>query len=222
MLDEVLTPFYEKCDAARCEFGHIYTTPTYYPHENLELWRPATFLNEPTRTLAENFRIRSAGADSFKHNLPLSSPRLLSNEEFIVVRAKPRPVVMLIPESPISGIDTTGYRGKIWRPRCLVGQVFGLADTITGQAGFSPDFVSRMRKLEFPMLMFLLKQTALFPVDSMLRLDECQSVFTSQLTHSGFTLAGDVRKLLRSQLNYILTNEYGGDYAVYRELLLAT
>lgn len=221
MIDEVLIPFYEKCDPARCEFGHIYKTPAYYPHEHLELWRPVTYLNEPTRTLADTFRIAPAGADRFRHNHPLSNPKLLSNEELIVVRAKPRPVIMLIPESPIEGVDRTGFHGKIWRPRCLVGQVFGLADTNSGEADFPPEFVTRMRKMEFPQLMFLPKHSDLFPVDSMLRLDECQSVFTTQLTHSGFTLTEDVKSVLRSQLRYSMTGEYSGDYQIYRELILS-
>src|SRR5882724_5662131 len=41
-------------------FGQIFWTQTYYPHENLELWRPVPDSNEPTRTTASLFRITAA------------------------------------------------------------------------------------------------------------------------------------------------------------------
>jgi hypothetical protein len=107
-------------------------------------------------------------------------PKLETNEEFIVVRAKERPVVLIQPELEI-GFDNRGYRGRVHRRRCLVGQVFGLADTKTGQTEFSPEFVQRVRKMEYPQLLFLPKKPGLLDVDSILRLDELQSVSPSSL-----------------------------------------
>lgn len=221
MIDEILTPFYEACKPAQCEFGHIYRTPAYYPHENLQFWRPVTYLSDVTKSQATTFEICDAGADRFSHTYPLSKPKLDSHEEFIVIKAKIRPVILLIPECPIDEPRTPGFRSKIWRPLCLVGQVFGLSDPNSGIAGFSPTFVERIRKMGFPQLMFLPRHAGLFAVDSILRLDECQSVFTKQLTHSGFALTEDLKRLLQSQLAFMLTGEYTGDYQVYRELILA-
>lgn len=68
--------------------------------------------------------------------------------------------------------------------------------------------------------MFLPKQAGLLDVDSILRLDECQSVFTARLEHSGFGLKEPIRDLLHSQLHCLLTGEYSGDFADYREELL--
>ena len=68
--------------------------------------------------------------------------------------------------------------------------------------------------------MFLPKQAGVLTVDSVLRLDECQSVFTPHLEHSGYGLTEHVRNLLRSQLQCLLTGEYSGDFADYREELL--
>src|SRR5262245_10808843 len=76
-------------------FGQIFHTHAYYPHENLELWRPVFDPKEPTKTFASEFQIRSAGKDAFKRAIPLSAPKLETNEEFIVIRAKLRPVVLL-------------------------------------------------------------------------------------------------------------------------------
>lgn len=220
MIDETFTPFYAACAPARCQFGHIYQIHCYYPHQNLEFFRPATFSNEPTKTFASTFKIETAGADSFKHGHPLSIPKLLSNEEFVVIRAKPRYGVLLVAECPIEGFKESGYHGKIWRPLSLIGQVFGLADTTSGDADFGPRFIERMRKLDFPQLMFLPQKNGPFTVDSMLRLDECQSVFTAHLKHTGFRLSDDVTNLLRWQLKFLFTGEYDENYAVYRELML--
>jgi len=219
MIDEVFTPFYEACKPTRCGFGHIYAIPCYYPHKNLEFFRPATFSNEPTKTFASTFEIKTAGADSFKHNHPLSIPKLDSNEEFVVVRAKPRYGIVLIPECPIEGFKEAGYHGTIWRPLSLIGQVFGLADTASGESDFGPNFIRNLKKLDFPQLMFLPKHKGLFVVDSMLRLDECQSVFTDHLKHTGFRLSDEVTKLLRWQLKFLTTGEYDEEYELYRELM---
>ena len=162
-------------------FGQIFWTHAYYPHENLELWGPVIDPTEPTKTIASQFRITAAGQDAFKRNLPLAAPRLETNEEFIVVRAKVRPVILIQAELPLAGVSNRGFRGKIQRRRTLVAQVFGLADSATKEPQFSPAFVDRVRKMEFPQLMFLPEKTGVFPVDSMLRLDETQSVFIPHL-----------------------------------------
>jgi hypothetical protein len=222
-IDEVFDDFYKELqpgEAGNYGFGEIFKTHAYYPHENLEVWRPVTYLNEPTQTLAESFKIHPAGSDSFKHAHPLSSPKLESNEEQIVVRAKIRPVVLLTPEYKIEDVDTKGFRGRVSRKRCLVAQVYGLQDVNSGRAEFSPSFVDRVRRMEFPHLMFLPKRTGLFAVDSLLRFDECQSVFTPHLTPTRFAFNEDLRELIRSQFAFLLTNEYGGAYQLYREALL--
>jgi hypothetical protein len=136
-------------------FGQIFWTHAYYPHENLELWRPIFDPTEPTKTLASQFRITPAGQDAFKRGLPLHAPKLETNEEFIVIRAKVRPVVLIQAELPLAGVDNRGFRGRIQRRRTLVAQVFGLADARTGAPEFNPSFVDRVRKMEFPQLMFL-------------------------------------------------------------------
>lgn len=224
-IDEVVTDaFYEQLPSAKVStysFGHIYKTHAYYSHENVEFWRPVIDPSEPTQTIARTFRIEGRGGNAFRHNHPLSAPKLLSNEEFIVVKAKIRPVVLLIPQHPIDGVITTGFPGKIWRKRCLVGQVFGVQDVNSGRVEFSADFISRVRKMEFPQLMFLPKHTGLFDVDSLLRFDECQSVFTPHLDPTGFAFTSEMMGIIRDQLLYLLTGKYDedSDYALYRETI---
>ncbi len=206
-------------DANFC-FGQIFRTHAYYPHENLELWRPVPDPTEPTKTMASQFRITAAGQDAFKRNLPLHAPKLETNEEFLVVRAKVRPVVLIQTELPLAGVENRGYRGRIQRRRTVVAQVFGLADARTGVADFNPSFVDRVRRMEFPQLMFLPQQPGIFEVDSMLRLDETQSVFVPHLDARQFCLGDEVADVLRHQINFMLTGAGPNVYTDLRETLL--
>ena len=204
---------------SRFSFGQFFWTHAYYPHENLELWRPILDPGEPTKTIASTFRIVSAGQDAFRRTIPLASPKLETNEEFIVVRAKRRPVLLIQPETPELGIGNRGYRGRIQRRRCLVAQIFGLADTKTGEAKFSPSFVERVRKMEFPQFGFLPRH-ALLEVDSLLRLDELQSVFTPHLDATQFSLGDELIPVLKGQIQFLLTGTGPSEYTDLRELLL--
>jgi hypothetical protein len=201
-------------------FGQFFWTHAYYPHENLELWRPIPDLNEPTKTIASAFRITAAGQDAFCRNLPLHVPALETNEEFLVIRAKPRPVLLIQPEIPLHGIHNQGYWGRIERRRCLVAQIFGLADTKTGQTQFNPSFVDRVRKMEFPQFIFLPQKAGLLKVDSLLRLDELQSVFTPHLDATQYSLGNDLTEILRGQIAYHLLGTGPSDYTELREMLL--
>ena len=157
-----------------------------------ELWRPVEDLTERTKTAATQFRITAAGQDAFKRSLPLHSPKLETNEEFVVVRAKIRPVVLIQAELPLAGVENRGFRGRVQRRRTLVAQVFGLADARTGTPEFNPSFVDRVRRMEFPQLMFLPQKAGVFEVDSMLRLDEAQFVFVPQLDARQFSWGDEV------------------------------
>jgi hypothetical protein len=55
-------------------------------------------------------------------------------EEFLVVRANVRPVVLIQTELPPASVENRGYRGRIQRRRTVVAEVFGLADARTGVA----------------------------------------------------------------------------------------
>jgi hypothetical protein len=162
-------------------FGQLFWTHTYYPHENLELWRPMPSTDEPTKTLAREFQLQAAGKDAFRRACPLHVPKLETNEEFIVIRAKRRPVILMQGGSSLNESDNKGFRGRLQRRRCLVAQVYGLSDVVTERMEFNPALIDRVRRMEFPELMFLPKRSGFLEVDSMLRLDEMQSVFSGHI-----------------------------------------
>jgi hypothetical protein len=201
-------------------FGQFFWTHAYYPHENLELWRPVPDPNEPTKTIASTFQIVPAGQDAFRRSIPLAVPKLETNEEFLVIRAKRRPVLLVQPEIPLPEIENRGFRGRVQRRRCLVAQVFGLAETKTGRAQFSPSFVDRVRKMEFPQFMFLPKNAGFLEVDSLLRLDELQSVFAPHLEATQYSMGDEVVKILRGQIAFLIAGIGPNDYTELRELLL--
>ncbi|MGO9270478.1 MAG: hypothetical protein ACLQOO_09535 [Terriglobia bacterium] len=205
---------------ANFAFGQFFFTHAYYPHENLELWRPVIDPNEPTKTIASTFRLVAAGKDAFRRTIPLHGPKLETNEEFIVVRAKRRPALLIQPEAPPMGVDNRGYRGKVQRRRCLVAQIFGLADVRTNQPAFSPSFVERVRRMEFPQLLFLPKRAGLLDVDSILRLDELQSVFTPHLEPTQFALGDGVNAVLVGQWRFLVAGIGPSEYTELRELIL--
>lgn len=93
-------------------FGQLFSTHAYYPHENLELWRPVPNPGEPTKTIASKFQLQAAGNDAFKRLYPLQAPKLETNEEFLVIRAKKRPVVLLQAGSILNETDNKGFRGR--------------------------------------------------------------------------------------------------------------
>lgn len=203
-------------------FGQLFKTHAYYPHENLELWRPVADPNEPTKTLASRFHIEAAGSDAFRRGIPLASPKLETNEEFLVVRGKVRPVVLVMPELAPMGVDNKGYRGKVQRRLCLVAQIFGLVDGKTGRAEFNPSFVERVRRMEFPQLMFMPARPGFLEVDSILRLDELQSVFTPNLQPTQLALGEAACDVVRGQMQYLITNSGPSSYTELRELLLGS
>src|SRR5882672_515257 len=118
MIDEILTVFYQDCKPEPFEFGHIYYTAIQYPPDELRLWRPIGFKNDVAKSYAVEFGITAPGDDAFSRKYPLSKPLPLDiHEEFIVVKAKPRPVVLLIPPQPIDEPQQKG-KGTVWRPHC--------------------------------------------------------------------------------------------------------
>jgi len=201
-------------------FGQLFRTHAYYPHENLELWRPIIDPSEATKTTASAFQLVPAGQDAFRRGIPLATPKLETNEEFIVLRAKVRPVMLIVPELAPIGVQERGYRGKIQRRRCLVAQIFGLADTKTGRPEFASTFIDRVRRMEFPQLTFLPQKPGLLDVDSLLRLDELQSVFTPHLEPTQYSLGDEALEVLRGQIQYLIAQTGPSKYTELRELLL--
>jgi hypothetical protein len=216
--------FYQKLPldyAKNLRFGQFGLTHAYYPHENLQLWRPVAKPSAPAKSIASEFQLVSAPGDSFARQYPLEAPKLATNEEFIAIRAKKRPIVLLhVPSTSLAGVSNKGFSGKVVRNLCVAAQVFGLADSKTSKPAFSSTFIDRVRKMEFPELLFLPKEAGLFQVDSLLRLDELQSVFMGHIEASQYGLGPDVLDVLRGQIQTVFSGPTKNYYSDLREELL--
>lgn len=168
--------------------------------------------------MARDFNIQASVSDSFRRALPYTDPVLETNEEFIAIKAKPRPVILLQPPDPSLVIIKKGtYPAKIVRHLCPVVLVYSAVNEV-GDSKFPPEFIERVRRLEYRQFMFLPKGGPI-TVDSLARLDEVQSVAESQLEPSEFALSAEVCKVLKSQVSYFYSGLSGNEFAEWAALL---
>src|SRR5262249_46606556 len=156
----------------------------YYPHQLLEIWRPDDI--DPKLGLAKNFNIKSGQPDAFSRSLALTNPHLATDEEFLALRAKKRPVLLIKPPDPeLLKISKGPFSGQIVRNLATVALFYSVENAV-GDAKFSQEFLDRVRRLEHMQFMFFRKGGPL-ALDSLLRLDCVQSVSEAQLVPSGYS-----------------------------------
>jgi len=214
--DKVIKDFYKEIGSFRSSVsrGQIFWTYVRYSTENLQFWRPKKL--DDTKTCAAEFVISSSTADAFNRNIPLQAPPLKINEEFIVVRAKKRPVILLSSEP--EKIEAREVRGgeKVNLNLCIVAPLYTVSDK-DGFAKYDEDVVNRTRMLEFPNLFFLPEYRRIR--HSICRLDCIQACFSNHMEATEVCLNNQVLNVFLGQVNFYLTGEYKGDYQVYRECL---
>ena len=198
-------------------FGQIFFAFAHYVPPHMQLWRPVVDPADPTKTMATTFNMVGLQQDAFKRKFPLHAPELKTTEEFVVVKAKRRPVVLLQTEPPLGDLGQKQSL-KFGRNRVTVGQVFSVADRVTGKQKYDPGLVARVRTLEFPQLFFLPSGAAL-PVDSVLRLDELQTIPVPGLEPTPHCIADELQEILKSQIQFLMTG-LPGEYTDLRELLI--
>ncbi len=115
--------------------GQLYRACCLYTDEHRQLWRPAQF--EIPETSASLFTITSICSDAYNRSVPLHTPALDVNEEFPVVRAKKRPVILFPPvSSPSPGF--VGQDHVLHKKVALVAPLYGVVKA-TGEAKFRQD-----------------------------------------------------------------------------------
>ena len=220
-LDEILDPFFKAINSDyRHSFlpGQVFWTYYFYTQENLKFWRPANY--DETGTAATEFVITSSTEDAFRRSTPLQSPKLETDEEFIVTRAKKRPVILIAPtpERIELGQKIRGGR-KIHKNLCLVAPLYSAVDAY-GDPKFPAEFIDRTRNMEFPHLFFV-PETSPYLRHSICRLDSIRAVFHPHLEPKDLQLSDEAMNVFLGQIEFFLTGEYSGDYQIYRELLMS-
>jgi hypothetical protein len=216
--DELVESFYSKSQTSIASFqlGYIFWAPAYYPHQNLEIWRPEVV--DSKLGTASNFKIVTAGKDAFARSAPYTFPQLASNEEFIALKGKKRPVVLIKPADPkLTEIKKGPHSGKIVRHLGPVALAYSAEDE-AGFAKFPKAFIDDVRLLKYPPFLFLPKGGPILR-DSLLRFDEVQSIAMNNLEATGWTLSDDVLAIVRAQLSFCLTGLSADDYLFWRDEL---
>jgi len=218
-LDDLIEEPFEKLGVdfrANLRVGQICWAPVLYSYENSEIWRPSSL--DASGTAATHFSVTPEPGNAYKEPKLLASPHLEAYEEFPVLRAKIRPVVLLVPCPKKINIQDTRGGGKINRHLCIVSPCYSVTDAM-GKCRFPDEFLKKVRLLEYPHFMFLPKAACL-KNDSLLRLDSIQHVFHNKLEPSQWRIAPDLLNILLGQITYVFTSVYEGDYKVARDMLL--
>lgn len=217
-LDEVFTPAFvvAPTNKEKYIFGQVFHAPAYYPHQLLQIWRPTTL--DTKLGIATNFRIETVPGDAFKRPLAWTNPPLATNEEFIALKAKPRPVLLIQPpDSALLKVPKGPFSGKIARHLAIVALFYSIENE-AGDAKYKPEFVDRVRRLEHRQFMFFKKGGPL-TYDSLLRLDCIQSIAEDQLEPSGFAVSPEIGAVLKSQLVFYQTGLCADEFAGWADLL---
>lgn len=181
----------------------MFWAPTYHAPQILQFWVPNHV--DTKMGSASDFKIATP-AKPFKPKPALYSPALASTEEFLVVRAKKRPVILIAPPDPaLATIPSLGT--KVTHNLGPVALSFSAVNK-AGYSKFHSTFIERVRVLEYPQFLFLPAGGPL-EVDSLIRFDELQSVAESNLEPTGYTLNGELIAILKSQLCFLLTGLAG-------------
>lgn len=220
-IDDLVAPYYEVLGLGYHKApvrGQIGWVPILYTHEHREIWRPQS--TDQTGTIATSFIITTAGQDAHRRTTPLSSPRLTTREEFPVVRAKIRPVIVLtLPMPEISG--PPGKReDRINRGLCLVAPLYSVLDPVTDVPKYGEEFVKRVRKLEYEQFSYAPESVKARIRSSIVRLDAIQAVYHANLELTPIRLSSEALSILQGQIECYLA---GGADTVFhdaREMLL--
>ncbi len=219
-LHELIKPFYVKLgDDYRTKLvvGQICIISVLYTYENRQVWRPVGLDNSGTS--ATFFKIEAEPGDAYKSGTLLHTPRLEAYEEFPVVRAKRRPVIVLVPKQDEINLKEHGGMMRVNKKFVSVAPCYGVVNE-HDECKTDKSFLERVSNLEFPHFMFLPRDVCV-PKDSLLRLDSIHHTFYPHLEPKQYALAPDIVKILLGQLERIFGTGNGDAYVEARSILLA-
>ena len=215
--DEIVDSFFEEVgEVYRWAFerGQLFWTHILYHQEDLKFWRPKNY--DETKTYASEFVISSSTKDAFNRQSPLYAPKLEINEEFPVIIAKRRPVILISPVPKRIEVSEIRGGGRINLNLCLVVPLYGVED-VDGKAKYTTEFIARIRKLEFPHLSFIPESRLKGLKNSICRIDRMQACYPNQIEAIDIKLSNEVLGVLKGQIEFLLTERYDDYYQLYRE-----
>lgn len=219
-LDELMEDFYEEAGGKYRQAttpGQICYTQIPYTHEHREIWRPSYY--DVTETAATTFQITAAGQDAYRRTTPLGNPKLETSEEFPVVRAKKRPVVLIKPAPATIPVGPLHGGPRLNQPLAVVMPCYSVVEK-TRRSKYPREFIERVRRLEFPEVFFLPSDPGALSNDSLLPIYRITNVYQTNLEPANRKLTDPILRILQGEVHYYLTGVYAGDYQTAREMLL--
>ena len=193
--------------------GQICKTLVCYTNENAEIWRSDQ--SDATGTQGTFFRPIATPSTAYKEARVLHSPKLEAYEEFPIVRAKQRPVILLAADAAL--INLRPDHMKLDKHLCLVAPCYGIEDGM-GIPKIQEPILERIRCLEFPQFFFL-SHAAAMEKDSLLRLDSVFHTYRGHLEPTQWQLSSEAWDIIRGQLEYILFGTIREKYKIARQML---
>jgi hypothetical protein len=215
-LDTFIEVYFKRGSNFRSDLqpGQICWTPVCYSNENAEIWTPTQF--DASATLATQFKVSAKHAQAYQEPRVIYSPKLEAYEEFPVIRAKVRPVVVLVVNASL--INPSPDRMKLDKRLCLVAPCFSAVDPL-GVPKIQESILNRIRCLEFPQFLFLPRAAAMSN-DSLLRLDSVFHTYRAHLSPTQWSLSPDALDIVRGQVQYLMSGHFGGTFKAVRDTLL--
>lgn len=97
------------------------------PHTSLQPWRPSKF--DPKLGRADNFNPASSPHDAFSRSSPYAYPHLQTNEDFLFIRGKKRPAILISPpDSKLATIPKVTGGGKLARNLAPIALIYSAVD----------------------------------------------------------------------------------------------
>jgi len=162
--------------------GHIYEAPVFYTQTELVVARPL-HNGEPGGMLPAD--IIASPRDLFRHRA-YPRLRLAADEEFVIVKTKRRPVVVL------SADEVNVHSDSV-----LVAPLYSAAN-------YRPEFVQRVQEREYPGFVYLAPDANLDRKAAIVRFDHLQSVAQPLLIPKPLAVTGAVLMLLLSAMTEYL------------------
>jgi hypothetical protein len=214
--DELIEDFYVTLSSScrnpeQFQQGQIFFAAVPYSDEQRQYWRPANY-DKLTQTNAKDFNILGGATDLFRRQLPLYVPKLEVNEEFLVVRAKKRPVVLIARPG-------TGILGRLAKHHLVIPR-YGAVKGKSEQPKFPQEVVNRIRTLEFPDVLFTPASAPVLAQDGFFASHLLQPLPLSQLDPTNLALGPKALTVLCGQILHRCFGVYSGEYADWREMLL--
>ena len=161
--------------------GHLYDAPVFYAQAQILVARP--LYDDRPRAGSESLpaTILLQPADLFEH-APFPQLQLCADEEFLIVKAKRRPTVLLSSDSINSASDTV------------------LVVPLYSAENYMPEFVQRVQDSEYPGFLYLAADSTLGRKAAVVRFDHLQSVTKSQLIPKPVAVTAETLNQLQDRL----------------------